>query len=105
MKRDEAKEKYPELVELLKDKLNTIEGAEGYEPFRDRVVEAFKEVAKTKYKIVAIITHGGPIRRIFGDILGTERKWEIDDCGWLEIEAEDGKFKLIRTSGIKEEKK
>lgn len=104
MKRDEAIEKYPELVELLKDKLNTIEGAEGYEPFKNRVVEAFNEVAKTDYKTVAIITHGGPIRRIFGDILGMEAKWEIADCGWLEIDEINGEFKLLKTSGIKEQK-
>jgi len=105
MKRDEAKEKYPEMVELLKDKLNTIEGAEAYEPFKNRVVTAFKEVSGAGYKIIGVITHGGPIRRILGDILGMEAKWEIADCGWLEIEADNDKFKLVKTSGITEEKK
>lgn len=104
MNREEAKEKYPELVELLKDKLNTIEGAEAYEPFKNRVVEAFKEVANSDYKTVAVITHGGPIRRILGNILGMEGQWMIEDCGWLEIEADKGKFKLLKTSGIDEKK-
>ncbi len=102
MKRDEAKEKYPEMVELLKDKMNTIKGAEDYEHFKDRVVEAFNDVVKTDHKTVAVVTHGGPIRRILGDILGMEAKWEIADCGWLEIDYFNGKASLVRTSGITE---
>jgi broad specificity phosphatase PhoE len=104
MKRSEAKEKYPEMVELVKDRFNTIEGAEDYESFRKRIVSAFNEVTKSDYKTVAVVTHGGPIRRIFGDILGMEKKWEIDDCGWFEIDYSDGKSSLVKTEGIFEEK-
>ena len=42
--KSEAKQEYPELVEKLKDRLNTIEGAESYEDFRDRVTEAFDRI-------------------------------------------------------------
>jgi len=104
MKRSEAKEKYPEMVELVKDRFNTIEGAEDYESFRKRIVNAFNEVTKSDYKTVAVVTHGGPIRRIFGEILGMEKKWEINDCGWLEIDYSDGKSSLVRTEGIFEGK-
>jgi broad specificity phosphatase PhoE len=100
MNREEAKAKYPEMVELLKDRFNTIEGAEDYEAFRKRIVDAFKLVVASNYKIVAIVTHGGPIRRIFGEILGMEKKWEIEDCGFLEIDYSDGAASLIRTEGI-----
>ena len=104
MKRSEAKEKYPELVELVKDRFNTIEGAEDYESFRKRIVDAFNEVTKSDYKTVAVVTHGGPIRRIFGEILGMEKKWEINDCGWFEIDYSDGKSSLVKTEGVFEEK-
>ena len=100
MKKDEAKEKYPEMVELLKDRFNTIEGAEGYEDFRKRVVDAFNEAAKSGYQTIALVTHGGPIRRIFGDILGMEKKWEIADCGWFEVEYLNNKALLSRSEGV-----
>lgn len=100
MKRSEAKVKHPELVELLKDRFNTIEGAEDYEYFRSRVIKAFTEVANSGYEIVAIVTHGGPIRRIFGEVLEKEAKWEIADCGWFEIDYADGKATLIRSDGV-----
>lgn len=104
MKKSEAKGKYPEMVELLKDRFNTIEGAEGYEEFRKRIIEGFRKVAESDYKTVAIVTHGGPIRRIFGEILGMEKKWEIDDCGWFEVEYSDGKASLVKTEGVFEGK-
>lgn len=104
MKKSEAKGKYPEMVEMLKDRFNTIEGAEDYESFRKRVVDAFNKVAKSNYKTVAIVTHGGPIRRIFGEILKMEKKWEIDDCGWFEIDYSGGKASLVRSEGVFEGK-
>lgn len=100
MKRDEAKEKYPEMVELLKNRFNTIEGAEAYESFSKRIVKAFNEVANSNYKIVAVVTHGGPIRRIFGEILNMEKNWNIADCAWLEIEYSNGKASLVKTEGV-----
>jgi broad specificity phosphatase PhoE len=103
MKRSEALKKYPEMVELLKDRFNTIEGAEDYESFRKRIINAFDEVTKSNYKTVAVVTHGGPIRRIFGEILKMEKKWEISDCGWLEIDYLNHKASLIKTEGITSE--
>ncbi len=104
MKKDEAKGKYPEMVEKLKDRFNTIEGAEDYESFRKRIIRGFNKVAKSDYKVVAVVTHGGPIRRIFGEILKMEKKWEIDDCGWFEIDYLKGNTTLVRSEGIFEGK-
>ena len=103
MKKDEAKAKYPEMVELLKDRFNTIEGAESYENFRKRIVDSFNQITASNYKVAAIITHGGPIRRIFGEILRMEKKWEIEDCGFLEIDYAGGKASLVKTEGISSE--
>jgi broad specificity phosphatase PhoE len=100
MKKSEALKKYPEMVKSLKDRFNTIEGAEDYESFRKRVINVFDEVAKSDFKTVAVVTHGGPIRRIFGEILKMEKKWEIADCGWFVIEYQNNKASLIKTEGI-----
>lgn len=83
MKKSEAKDKYPEMVEEVKDRFKTIEGAEDYESFRKRIVDSFNEVAASGYKTIAVVTHGGPIRRIFwGDIwngkeMGNCRLWVV----------------------------
>jgi broad specificity phosphatase PhoE len=100
MNRDEAKLKYPKMVEELKDYRNTIEGAEDYEKFTERVINAFAEVSNTNYKTVAVVTHGGPIRRILGHILKIEKKHDIEDCAWLEVDYSDGKASIIKTKGV-----
>src|SRR4030043_1528844 len=47
MTRDEAKEKYPELVEQVRDYKNTIPGAESYDDFAERIKKAFMEIANS----------------------------------------------------------
>lgn len=103
MKKAEAKERYPELVEMLKNSQNTIDGAEPWEEFVNRVVEAFKKISKLDYTKVAIVTHGGPIRRIFAGLLNIDREIggiEIQDCAVAEINADENSFELVRTEGI-----
>ncbi len=99
MKKSEAKEKHPELVEALKDYRNTIEGAESYDDSRRRMIKAFKKVVDSKKEIVAIVTHSGPIKSIFRELLGKEID-TVADCASAELEALDGKAKLLRTEGI-----
>ena len=61
MNKDEAKDKYPEQVELLKNRLNTIEGAESYADFSQRIAASFNRLANnTNYQTIAIVSHGGP---------------------------------------------
>jgi broad specificity phosphatase PhoE len=99
MTRDEAKEKYPELVEQVRDYKNTIPGAESYDDFAERIKKAFMEIANsTGYSTIGIVTHGGPIRVIFREIL-KDREIDVADCAiavfskdgeTLEIESLDG---------------
>ncbi len=84
MKKSEAKEKHADLVEALKSRHTTAEGGETYEASSERVAQAFKKVVEEaeakQYKTIAIISHGGPLRILFRDIL----KWgEIKDIGDL----------------------
>ncbi len=67
--KSEAKEQYPHLVELLKDVHNTLEGGEPYIPFKEMIERALFDITKRNYNTVAIVTHGGPIRVIFREIL------------------------------------
>ncbi|MBI2484286.1 histidine phosphatase family protein [Candidatus Uhrbacteria bacterium] len=101
--KSEAKAEYPDLVEKLNNRLNTIEGAESYEDFRDRVQQAFYRVVETyPSSCVAILWHGGPMRVLFRDIL---KKGELDkvigDCAWVEIEKERDEFVIMDSRRIK----
>lgn len=102
MTKAEAMEKHPELVELLKDKYNTIEGAESYEDFRKRVEAVFgRLVAQNPYATIALITHGGFFRVMFRDVL---KKGElgnpIGDCAWVELEKKGEEFVIQDSKGV-----
>ncbi|TAL81765.1 MAG: histidine phosphatase family protein [Bacteroidetes bacterium] len=95
----EAKEKYPEQVALLQDTHNTVEGGETYEHFKTRILHALDQVLHSGYNSVAIITHGGPIRLIFREILN-KGKIKIDDCAVALLESKDKVLELKKVSGI-----
>ena len=66
MTKDEALEKYPELVEKLKDYRSQIDGAESQDDFALRIKKSFLEIVNnSEYETVGIVTHGMPF---LGDI-------------------------------------
>lgn len=98
--RDEAKEKYPELVEQVKDYRNTIPGAESYEDFVKRIKKAFTETMNSVgYSTIGIMTHGGPIRVIFREIL-KDREIDIADCAYAVFDKDGDVLKLKKLDGI-----
>lgn len=97
--KSEAKEKYPDLVELAKDFHNTVEGAEDYEVFKNRIIYALKEQSKVESEKIAVITHGGPIKVIYREVLGLG-EINVSDCGYAVLECNKGNFKLIEAVGI-----
>jgi len=100
MVKSEAKKRYPKFVELLRDYRNTIKGAEGYKPFLKRVSLALDRLAKSDRETIAIVTHGGPIRVIFREIL-KQGEIDIKDCAFAELENVEGRWKVLRLKGIK----
>lgn len=93
--KEEAMMERPELVEFLKDYLNTIEGAESYQNFRDRIVSAINNLTvKEKDICRAIVWHGGPMRVLFRDVLKLGEIGKIGDCAWVEIEGDKGNFTM-----------
>jgi len=99
MVKSEAKEKYPDLVEQLKDRLKTINGAESYQAFAERIQTAYNTlINQKKYQCVAVIWHGGPMRVLFRDILKIGELIEIfylrqSQSDWTECPFHWGKFK------------
>lgn len=100
MVREEAKLKYPELSEQVKDYRNQIQGAESYEDFVARIKKAFMKISNaTNYSTIGIVTHGGPIRVIFREIL-KDREIDIADCAYAILNLEGQKLTLEIRDGI-----
>lgn len=111
MKKHEAKERHPEHVEAFKDRHKTIEGAESYEASSARVEDAFRKIvaeAEEKHRdTIAIVSHGGPLRILFRDILKWGEIENIGDCAYALLEKAEGPqgtytlLKIERFSHIK----
>ena len=102
MTKSEAKIKYPELVEKLKDYRNQIEGAESQDDFAGRIKKAFSEVTNNEnYSTIGVVTHGGPIWAIFSDVLGDDGLIDIADCAYAVLEKEGPKLNVEKLDGIK----
>lgn len=102
MMKEEAAEKYPKEVEMLKDRSNTITGAESYEDFSKRVGEAFQSlIEKSEHNSIAIVSHGGPLRVLFRDILKWGELKEIGDCSFVELQKyDDGRWLYEKSEGL-----
>ena len=101
MTRKEAKIKYPELVEKLKDYRNQIQGAESQNDFVERIKKAFVEVTGyVNYSTIGIVTHGGPIWAVFSDILNDSGIVDIADCAYVILNKEGQKLTIERLDGI-----
>jgi len=100
MTKNEAKEKYPQLVDEVKEYKNQIEGAESYQDFMARIRKVFTGIVNmNNYSTIAVVTHGGPIRAIFREILNAG-EIDIADCGYAVVENVNGKLKVERLDGI-----
>ena len=101
MTRDEAKLKYPQLAEEVRDYRNQIQGAESYEDFAKRIKKAFMEevTGAMNYSTIGIVTHGGPIRVVFREILKV-REIDIVDCAYAVLDKEGKKLAIERLDGI-----
>lgn len=99
--RSEARIEYPELAKKVKDRLNTIDGAESYDDFCKRVSVAFDRMAESaRDGRIAVATHAGPIRVFFRDLLKKGELGAIGDCAWVQLEKHGGRFDIIDSRRI-----
>ncbi len=99
MTKEEAIKQHPDQVELLKDVHNAVDGAEEYKSFQQRITSALEAVSEEPSERIAVITHGGPIRLIFRDILKLG-EIEVRDCAYAAINASGGNYKAVELEGI-----
>jgi len=105
MTRDEAKIKYPELVEELKDYRNQIQGAESQEDFAKRIKKVFMEIASVEnYSTIGTVTHGMPFWVIFGDILNDSGIVNVEDGAYAVLNKEGQRLDLERLDCIEYKK-
>ncbi|HTE21790.1 MAG TPA: histidine phosphatase family protein [Candidatus Limnocylindria bacterium] len=98
--KQEAAQKYPDQVELLKDVHAAVEGAEEYGSFQRRIITALDILRNVTADKVAVVSHGGPIRLIFRDIL-KQGEVEVEDCAYMVLETDESGYRLLETRGIK----
>lgn len=100
----EAMQSNPEFVEMLKDRRNTIEGAESYDDFSARIAHGFEALVElfdySTSDTAAIVWHGGPMRVLFRDVLKWGELTELGDCSYVELEQDGDTWKLKSSSGI-----
>ena len=76
-------------------------GGEDVDQFDARVKDAFDYIAKRGGDTVAAVTHGGVFRSVYQNILGQPEKiLEIDDAACIEIDYNNGEFKIAKMDGI-----
>lgn len=85
--KQEALQAHPDVVARHNDYLNTDPEGERYEDFCARIIEALNVVAAREYKIIGIVTHGGPIRCILR-YLGKDVPEKIADGAIIIIDAQ-----------------
>ena len=101
----EAKEKFTGEVEKLKvhPYKNYVTDSETYEDFVPRIINAFEEIIKIseekKLNVIAIVTHGGPIKAMFREYFQIGELKRLGDCAIIEIEKESHGFHIIAMDG------
>jgi probable phosphoglycerate mutase len=98
--KEEALGQFPAEVKKLEDEHATLTDGEDYESFGKRVRAALAKIDTGEYSDVAVVTHGGPIRYIFREIL-KEGDIEIGDCAYAKLSNDNGAYTLLERNGIK----
>lgn len=112
---DEAKQKFPNEIKKINYKLmdSGIKGQEQYSDFKNRTIKTFNSIikeqlnieaginAKSKEKVIGIVTHSGPIRCIFREFLKLGEFEEINDCAIIELNCKRRSINIISMENAK----
>ena len=99
LSKDQPEEEYRRLGEILADQDEMIEGVETYSHFKKRVVKSFSELIRQDFNVIAIVTHGGPIRIIFREILKLGEFKKIGNASIILLEKNKSLLRVIKIDG------
>jgi broad specificity phosphatase PhoE len=99
MTKSEAKEKFPKEVEAVKSYLTAATNGEGYEQFGERVMSGLRKINSSGLNTVCLLTHGGPIRYIFRELIKIGEV-NVSDCAYAELELLGKDVKVLNLDGI-----
>ncbi|MEI6650768.1 MAG: histidine phosphatase family protein [Candidatus Moraniibacteriota bacterium] len=88
-------EEYRRLGELFANPDMVVADAESYAHFRIRVENAFSGILKSDYHMIAIVTHGGPIRCIVREVLKLGELERLGNGAIIELEANETGIRVI----------
>jgi len=98
--KSEAKMKHPNLVEDVKDYMNTITGAETYEHYKERVLESLNKIIREGKEVSLVVCHGGTFRIIMWELLEKPNYNSADLNAVIILEEKKGKLKLKDSQGL-----
>ncbi|MFA7662424.1 MAG: histidine phosphatase family protein [Patescibacteria group bacterium] len=99
LSQDQPEEEYRRLGEVIANRNTEIEGVETYSNFKTRIIKSFLKITNEDYSTIAIITHGGPIRCIFRDVLKLGEFKKISNGTIIKLEKNDSDFKVLKIDG------
>ena len=97
----EAIKKYPKLVEKVKDYMQTIDEAETYKHYKDRVLKGLNKILNKLDEDILIVCHGGTFRIVMWELLGRKDYEKANLHAILKIEKEGNKLELKTFEGLK----
>ena len=100
MTKTEAKTAYPQMVQQVENYMETIQGAETYEHYRDRVLRAVNEIVKESKENTLIVCHGGTFRIVMWKLLRKPDYERADLNAILTIEENNGRLALKNSEGL-----
>lgn len=98
--KDQPEEEYRRLGEVLVNKDTAYPGTETYQEFRDRVLESFNHLIQSDYDQIAIITHGGPIRCIFRELIPSQNLQSLENGCVIQIELSGTSLDVTQSVGV-----
>ncbi len=99
MVKKDAQKTYPQFVALLTNEHNVIPDAESYNIFHERIMKGFDTVTTTDSGVIAIVTHGGPIRLLLNELLDRTVK-KLTDCSYIVLEKQRKELSIRESDGI-----
>jgi len=99
-RKDEAKEKYPDLVSAYEND-EPVAGYEPYEAFLERVKKLVELLPSLGYETLICATHGKLLKAFLNDVVGGREVEELGDGCIVAVElTEDGGLKILNTEGV-----